>query len=121
MVFTMIMLSSLTHLMAQEANRQERTPEEIAQKQTTKLTKELALTEDQQKSVYNINLKYAQQNKEARQSMIKAKKQLDKRDEELKATFNDEQKAKFETLRASQREKYKQARQERQNASQSSN
>lgn len=118
LVFTVMLLSSFTHLIAQEANREQRTPEEIAQKQTSKLTKELALTEDQQKSVYDINLKYAQQNQELRQSLLKTKQQLDKRDKELKATLNDEQKEKFDKLRASQREKFKQARQERENAAQ---
>lgn len=112
---------TIGHMVAQENQPQERTPEEVAQKQTSKLTKELALSEDQQKSVYDINLKYAQQNKELRQSLIKTKQQLDKRDKELKATLNDEQKEQFDKLRASQREKFKQARLERENAAQNPN
>lgn len=121
MVITLALFGSFGHMVAQENQQQERTPEEIAQKQTNKLTKELALTEDQQKSVYDINLKYAQQNKELRQSLLKTKQQLDKRDKELKATLNDEQKAKFDELRASQREKFKQARLEREKAAQNAN
>jgi len=121
MVITLALFGSIGHMVAQENQPQERTPEEIAQKQTNKLTKELALTEDQQKSVYDINLKYAQQNKELRQSLLKTKQQLDKRDKELKATLNDEQKEKFDELRASQREKFKQARLEREKTAQNAN
>jgi protein CpxP len=104
---------------AQETAKKEHTPEEIAQHQTNKLTKELALTADQQKSVYDINLNYAQQNSELRKSIRLAKKNMDKRDDELKALLNDQQKQQLDSLRGSQREKFKQARQERKSASQS--
>ncbi|MFT3737246.1 MAG: hypothetical protein QM786_00630 [Breznakibacter sp.] len=103
---------------AQEPVKKERSPEEIARQQTQRLTKELSLTDAQQKAVYDINLKHVQQKSELRKSLREAKKDLDKRDEELKTVFNDEQKQKFAELRNNQKAKFKQAATERRKANQ---
>jgi periplasmic protein CpxP/Spy len=101
---------------AQEPTAHDRTPEDIAKQQTNRLAKELSLSDAQQTAVYGINLKYAQQNKELRKSMLAAKKRSESRDKELKALLNDDQQQKLSALRASQKEKAKQARMARNNA-----
>jgi periplasmic protein CpxP/Spy len=103
-------LVSLQMTLAQEPAPKERTPEQIAEAQTKKLSKELSLNEEQQKAVYGINLKYAQQNTELRKSMLKAKKAFGSREEELNALLDEDQKQKLAVLRAEQKEKAKQRR-----------
>ncbi len=52
-----------TVTMAQQGERMRATPEQRAQKQTERMTETLKLTPDQQKQIYDANLKAAQQMK----------------------------------------------------------
>lgn len=121
LIIALVILSFGSIVHAQEPVTKERTPEEVAKQQTQKLTKELLLSETQQKAVYDINLKHAQNKSELRKSLREAKKDLDLRDEELRSVLNDEQKQKFTALRASQKEKFRQAALERRAGNQPEN
>lgn len=89
-------------------NGEQRTPEQRAKMMTERLTKELNLTETQQKSVYDLNLKMAQQmeqnrekgradREEMRQQMESRRKE---QSAEMKKILNDEQFAKWEKLQS---------------------
>jgi len=94
---------------------QMKSPQERAQKQTMWMQKNLGLTEEQNKQVYNINLKYAQQVDEARAGAAGAEKKMEVRDlqkdkeAELKGVLTGDQ---FQKYQARQQE-MKDRRQER--------
>lgn len=59
-LFTILLLPlSLFSAHAQEASRSNRTPEQIAEKQTERLQRDLELTDAQRDSIYLIHLRYA--------------------------------------------------------------
>ncbi len=80
------------------------TPEERAQKITDRMTKQLALTEEQQKDVYKINLEHVKKMEALR---AERKAQHEKTKAELDKILTDEQKKKAEELRKKREEKRK--------------
>ena len=95
----------LTNSFAQEGegpekDRPEMTPEQIAQKRTEKMKEELALTADQEKQVYDINLAHAVQMKQYREEMKalreKMKAEKDANRTKIKAVLTPEQNVLFD-------------------------
>lgn len=99
-LFLTIALFATSGLFAQQ--RQRATPEERAKRQTETLVKELGLTEDQQKKVYEINLKFAQpqgdQSKETDREKLRAQfqKNQEERTAAIKAVLTEDQQKKFD-------------------------
>ena len=58
--FFILVLFVASLAFAQDQNRPVRTPEEVAQKQTERLQRDLNLSQDQRDTIYRIYLKYAQ-------------------------------------------------------------
>lgn len=103
-----IMLSA--GIYAQERPQQEgppKTPEERADNITKRLTKELALTADQQTKVKAIVLERESEMKKDREA---AKANRDKHDAEMKAVLTPDQYQKFEAKKAEMEQKRKQQR-----------
>lgn len=71
-------------------------PENIAKMRTSRLNKELSLSDDQQKKVYDIFLKESQQT----QGRSLQRKEID---DQLKAVFTPEQNQKYEALKTERR------------------
>ena len=93
---------------AQEAERETLSPEERASKLTTWMKNNLQLTDEQEKSVHEINLKYAGKTEELRnsdepkgQKFKKLKSYNDDKDKELKGLLTAEQ---FKTYQAKKEE-----------------
>lgn len=93
---------------AQEAERETMSPEERASKLTTWMKNNLQLTDEQEKSVQEINLKYAGKTEELRnsseskgQKFKKLKSYNDDKDKELKGLLTAEQ---FKTYQAKKEE-----------------
>ncbi len=86
---------------AQKQNQNGRMPkerptvEQMAQRQTARMTKELGLDETQAKKVYAINLKQAQQMEAARAQMLKDRKA---NAADLKSVLSDEQYEKWSQM-----------------------
>ncbi len=78
----------------EDANRPQRTPEQVAQKQTERLQRDLHLTKEQRDTIYKIHLKYARMRKpeESRDSVALRMSMMR---EELLQTMNDGQKEVF--------------------------
>ncbi|MDR1714812.1 MAG: DUF4890 domain-containing protein [Dysgonomonas sp.] len=99
-LFLTIVLFATSGVFAQQ--RQRATPEERAKRQTETLVKELSLTEDQQKKVYEINLKFAQpladQGKETDREKLRAQfqKNQEERTAAIKAVLTEDQQKKFD-------------------------
>ncbi len=82
-----------------QQNNQRPSAEEMAQKQTDRMKSKLNLSEEQSKSVYDINLKYAKSNEseykkaqEAKEKRMEAMKaSQDKKDAELKNVLSADQ------------------------------
>ena len=72
-----IFLSAALLAQTDEASKPQRTPEQVAEKQTMMLKHDLALTDQQVEQVYAVNLKYAQlgrpQNQQQAEERIKQK------------------------------------------------
>lgn len=75
---------------AQSTSVTDRTPEQEATKQTEKLQKELNLTPDQVKHVYDINLKYAHERKQANKR-TDAVTRIKKKNEEISRVLSKKQ------------------------------
>ncbi len=112
MMFVLSCLLVSTQLFAQE--KQRKTPEERASMLTDKMKKDLNLTDDQYKSVYDINLKYAKQNEEAFKNaqskdekikIIKASEEA--KDQELKGVLTDDQYTKYQLMKDQMKENAK--------------
>ena len=99
-LFLTIALFATSGVFAQQGQRS--TPEERAKRQTETLVKELSLTEDQQKKVYEINLKFAQpladDSKETDREKLRAQfqKNLEERTAAIKAVLTEDQQKKFD-------------------------
>ncbi|MFC4672230.1 DUF4890 domain-containing protein [Dysgonomonas termitidis] len=99
-LFLTIVLFTTSGVFAQQ--RQRATPEERAKRQTETLVKELGLNDDQQKKVYEINLKFAQpladQSKETDREKIRAQFQKiqEERTAAIKAVLTEDQQKKFD-------------------------
>ncbi len=81
----------------------QRTPEQEASKQTEKMQSELNLTPEQVKSVYEINLRYAQ----ARQKVVNrndAMQMIKSKDEEIRRVLTAQQNEQLQNIRASRRQ-----------------
>ena len=98
-------------------------PEQLADRQTKRMTKQFSLSSDQQTAVAVINLKYAKQMqtllKETEQNQAKRKEIRDlmvSKDEELKKVFSADQYKQYVELRDTQRDRMKQARGRRANS-----
>ena len=88
--------------MHENANIQkELTPEDIAKKQTANMKERLALTADQEKKVYELNLKYAKDQAKSREIIRKERESMAKnfkeKDSLVKNILTPEQ-ARFHTL-----------------------
>ncbi len=105
-----LMIALITPAVAQDKQGpakkeyKEMTVEERAQKRTDQMTKNLELTEDQAKKVYEINLEHAKKMEELRKQK---KAQNDKTKAELDKVLTDEQKKKAEELKKERDEKRK--------------
>jgi len=92
---------------------QQRTPAERAQRQTEWMQKNLALTEDQSKQVYNIIYKYASENNNARAGGYKGERkelQADK-DAELRGVLTGNQFEQYQAHVAQMKEKRREMKQ----------
>ncbi|ERM84112.1 hypothetical protein P872_00965 [Rhodonellum psychrophilum GCM71 = DSM 17998] len=98
-------------------------PEERAEKMTSKMTEQLELSEDQKKQIYQINLENAtkrQAEMEARKEEMQAKRtaMMEKnkdQQEQIEAVLTPEQKTKWMELKDENREKRNTIRDARQN------
>lgn len=99
--------------LAQGGGRGNQTPEQRAQQQTDKLTTALSLNADQQKSIYNANLKAAQDMQAAMQSGDRSQMKTiqQTRDASFKQTLTVDQYKKYEELKAQMKDKMKEHRQ----------
>lgn len=87
----LLFLSTLTVLSSQEVvNMPERTPEQEASSQTDRLQKELNLSAEQLKDVYEINLHYARQRQHSN-SRAEATQRIKNKNEDLKQVLTLEQ------------------------------
>ena len=95
-VFATLLLISTTTVFAQQ-QMQQRTPEERAQRQTSWMQKNLGLTDEQNKKVYDIMLYHAQQADADKGMAAGPDKKMDKKelkrdtDAELKAVLTGDQ------------------------------
>jgi periplasmic protein CpxP/Spy len=117
-------MASMT-LAAQAQEKEKRTPQERAKARTEHMTKELALSPEQQAKVETINLKYADQveamrsEREAERTAKReaAKAMHDAHDAEMKAVLTADQYTKWvakkQEAKAKHMEKRKQMREER--------
>lgn len=72
-------------------------PEAAAQRRTDRLDKELSLNAEQKKKVYDLFLQESKEN----QGRLVQNQELD---EQLKSIFNEEQKQKYETMKAERKQ-----------------
>lgn len=79
-----------TSATAQSTSVTDRTPEQEATKQTEKLQKELNLTAEQVKHVYDINLKYARERKQSNRR-TDAVTRIKKKNEEISRVLSEKQ------------------------------
>lgn len=84
---------------AQGTSVTDRTPEQEAAKQTEKMQKELNLTPEQAKDVYDINLKYARERKQSNKRSD-AVSRIKKKNEEISKILNARQNNELKTKRA---------------------
>ena len=92
-------------------NFADRTPEEIAERQTTAMTKQLELTEEQAAQIKDLNLNFAKKrkevmeaNEEEREAIRESMKTVqDEHAEALKTVLTEEQLQKWEELRKERR------------------
>lgn len=91
-------ISCVSLLNAQGSSIASRTPEQEARKQTEKLQEELNLGDEQVKSVYDVNLKYAKERKESN-TRSDAMNRIRKKDEDLKKILNSVQYKKLKSKR----------------------
>ena len=98
---------------AQERSERLKDPTERAERQTTALTKALDLTEEQQASVSEINLKYAEEvnglweeNRESREKTRAAMKEMKQRkDAELQEVLTEEQMKEYQEFLEKRRDR----------------
>lgn len=100
--------------MASFGQQMRRTPEERAQRQTDWMQKNLALSEDQNKKIYNIQLHYAKDIERTREYVpaggekrAELRDEMKDKDAEIKAVLTGEQYEKYRQLMAERREKMK--------------
>ncbi|UKJ05785.1 hypothetical protein [Solitalea lacus] len=113
LALAIVTLLIATTMFAQE--RQPRSAEERASMQTQQLTKKLALTDDQQKKVHEINLSSAKKVDELREAnagdraaMMEGMKKINEEKETaLKAVLTEKQWADYEVLKKERMEKMK--------------
>ena len=84
---------------AQSTSVADRTPEQEAVKQTEKMQKELNLTSEQTKNVYEINLKYARERKQSNKRSD-AVTRIKLKNEEIGKVLNDRQSYDLQTKRS---------------------
>ncbi|NLO69710.1 MAG: hypothetical protein GX102_01915 [Porphyromonadaceae bacterium] len=90
-VVVLIFTLNLSFLVsAQSTSVTDRTPEQEALKQTEKLQKELSLTAEQVKRIYDINLKYARERKQSNKR-TEALDRIRKKNEEISLVLSDKQ------------------------------
>lgn len=100
-------------LAQRDGQRGSSTPEERAERITNKMAEELALSEDQKKKIYQINLEHAKKRQvemEARREEMKAKRaemeaDLKAQNQEIETLLTDEQKAKWAEVKEEGRKK----------------
>jgi periplasmic protein CpxP/Spy len=90
---------------------QQMTPEQRAEKMTTKMTDELGLSEDQRRKIYDINLENAQKRKVQREAMreehqakrTEMQAQNQAQNEQIEALLTPDQKTKWEEVKKENR------------------
>jgi Spy/CpxP family protein refolding chaperone len=85
-------------------NRQKLTPDEKAKRQTEQMKEKLNLTVEQEKQVYDINLKHIQKSEEEQKAHIERQKQ---RSSEIEAILTPEQQKTLAGNRSAMKEKHK--------------
>ena len=98
------MVGVMATAQAQQRSERDKNPTERAKRQTTALTEALDLTADQQSTVSEINLKYAEEvaslreeNRESREKARAAMKDIkQKKEAELKEVLTEEQMEKYQ-------------------------
>jgi len=83
-------MGTLHPIKAQDTPTGSRTPEQEAAKQTEKYQKELKLTEQQAKLIYEINLKYARERQQSN-NRTEAVSRIRKKSEEIKRVLSEKQ------------------------------
>ena len=86
-------------IVAQSTSVTDRTPEQEAVKQTEKMQKELNLTPDQAKSVYEINLRYARERKQTNKRSD-AVNRIKSKNEEIVKVLNERQNFELQSKRS---------------------
>lgn len=115
LAFSFVMLQA-----AAQKDSTAHTPEARAKTVTDKMKTELTLSDDQYTKVYDINLKYAQKNKEAlktggtRMAKLKAvKAENSEKNKELEAVLTEEQFTKYKSMQKEKKAEMKEARRNR--------
>ena len=85
-----LMMGILHPIKAQNTSTGNRTPEQEAAKQTEKYQKELKLTDQQAKLIYEINLKYARERQQSN-NRTEAVNRIRKKNEEIKRILSEKQ------------------------------
>ena len=117
MILTLGLLASIgLSTMAQQRGGERPTPEQRATKMTEKMAEELSLSDDQKKQVLEINLERAKKMDLDRADRMKEneakkaendtrKEEMKKQDEQIKAVLTEEQLAKWEEIKLSQKDR----------------
>ena len=114
-LFAVLLLTSASTTFAQQ-QMQQRTPKERAQRQTMWMQKNIGLTDEQSKKVYDIMLYHAQQADNEKNMAPGPDKKMDKRDlkrdidAELRATLTGDQYQKYQQHMAEMKAKRQERR-----------
>ena len=98
-LFLLLAINIPTFSVAQSTSVIDRTPEQEAVKQTDKMQKELNLTPEQVKNIYEINLKYARERKHSNKRSD-AVNRIRSKTEEIGKVLNDRQNYELQTKRS---------------------
>lgn len=106
-----VMLSTPLFAQKQNVSHRDMTPQQMAEKMTTRMKTKLTLTPEQEKKIYDINLEFAKKQAELRkENSEKMKSQSDlrkKQQEKINDILTPEQKAKLEEMKATKMERKK--------------
>lgn len=94
-----ILISFPFFAFAQDIENDSRSPEQEAAKQTEKMQKELNLTEEQVKSIYDINLKYARERQQFNKRSD-AVNRIKRKNDEISRILNDKQNFELQNKRS---------------------
>jgi periplasmic protein CpxP/Spy len=112
----LVLMTGITAFAQDMRTKERHSPEERAQKQTEMMAKQLELSEDQKAKILAINLEGAKKREaemaakkaemDARREEMKAmREEMKSQDEAIKEVLTEEQRAKWEELKQSQRDR----------------